>query len=300
MRFERLDLNLLVALDALLQERSVSMAADRLHLSQSATSGALARLRDYFKDELLVLRGRQMVLTPRAEKLVEPIRDVLDRIRDAVAVADPFDPATSTRTLSIMATDYVVDVLLTQAIVAFAQEAPHMRFDIVPLAETPVEELRRGRADLFIAIDRAISTELPYAPLYSEDFVLVGWRDNPSLAAPMTQALYEELGHITVRFGKQTASHEETVVRALSIPRRVEVLAPDFTSVGPLLVGTNRVATLHRRLANRMAAALPLTLVELPFTIPAVCESAQWDARNANDPAIAWLITRLRAIAAES
>lgn len=96
MRFQRLDLNLLVALDALLTERSVSLAAERICLSQSATSSALGRLRDYFGDDLLILRGRQMVLTARAELLVEPVRAVLDQIHRTIAVTPPFDPATST------------------------------------------------------------------------------------------------------------------------------------------------------------------------------------------------------------
>ena len=85
MRFGRLDLNLLVALDALLTEKSVSLAADRLCLSQSATSSALGRLRDYFGDELLVVKGRHMILTARAEELIEPVRAVLEQIRSAVA-----------------------------------------------------------------------------------------------------------------------------------------------------------------------------------------------------------------------
>ncbi|MFM1886579.1 MAG: hypothetical protein RL026_1736, partial [Pseudomonadota bacterium] len=92
MRFQRLDLNLLVVLDALLTERSVSLAAERVCLSQSATSSALGRLRDYFGDDLLVLKGRNMVLTARAENLVGPVRAVLEQIRSTIAVSPPFNP----------------------------------------------------------------------------------------------------------------------------------------------------------------------------------------------------------------
>jgi LysR family transcriptional regulator, nod-box dependent transcriptional activator len=97
MRLEKLDLNLLVALDVLLQERGVSLAADRLFLSQSATSGVLARLRDYFNDDLLVLRGRSMVLTPQAEKLIDPVRAVLVQIRETILVPESFTSKTSDR-----------------------------------------------------------------------------------------------------------------------------------------------------------------------------------------------------------
>lgn len=297
MRLDKLDLNLLVALDALLQERGVSLAADRLHLSQSATSGALARLREYFRDDLLVLQGRSMALTPRAETLIAPVRTALDLIRDTIMIAEPFDPATSDRTLSIMATDYIMEILLRPAIVAFASEAPAIRFELVPIVESPVDALQRGHADLLIGIDNVISAEHPSELLFTEDFVIAGWRGNPLLAGPMTLARYEELGHVTVRFGQQTTSYEGTVARMRALTRRVEVVAPSFSAVGGLLVETNRIATMHRLLATRMAEFLPLKLMELPFEMPPLREIAQWSSRSANDPAVAWLVARLKQIA---
>ena len=187
MRFQKLDLNLLVALDALLQERSVSLAADRIHLSQSATSSALGRLRDYFEDELLVLKGRSMVLTPRGEELIEPVRAVLDLIRSTIAIAQPFDPAISNRSIGIMASDYTVEVLLRRAMLEFAEEAPGITFEIMPLGDEVVEELQRGRADLLITIDTAISTEHPHEELWHDDFGVVGWSGNRAVADPLTR-----------------------------------------------------------------------------------------------------------------
>ena len=131
MRFERLDLNLLVALDALLAEKSVSAAAERLCLSQSATSSALGRLREYFKDELLVLKGRKMVVTARGEELVEPVRAVLQQIRTTISVAPEFDPKTSDRTISIMASDFVTHVVLSDALRFLEKEAPNMRLEFL-------------------------------------------------------------------------------------------------------------------------------------------------------------------------
>ena len=299
MRLDKLDLNLLVALDALLEERGVSLAADRLNLSQSATSGALARLRDYFKDDLLVLQGRSMALTPRGEKLVDPVRAVLTQIRDTIMVMEPFDPATSDRTLAIMATDYVFEIVLRPAIVAWAHEAPAMRFELVPIVEHPVEALLRGNADLLIGIDNVVSTEHPSELLFTEDFVIAGWSGNAALDAPMTLEMYEALGHVAVRFGQQTSSYEATAARMRSSARRVEVIAPNFMLLGGLIVGTDRIATIHRLLAMRMAEYLPLKLVELPFAMPPVREIAQWPTRSANDPAIAWLVDRLKQIAGE-
>ena len=299
MRFHKLDLNLLVVLDALLQERSVSQAADRVFLSQSATSSALGRLRDYFDDELLVLRGRTMALTPRAEELIEPVRLVLDQIRTTIAVTQPFSPESSDRTLAIMASDYIAEVLLQPALLAFEEEAPGMTFEISPLGDDIVDELQRGRADLLITIDTAISTEHPSETLYTDDFVVVGWSGNRLLHEAMTKELYESLGHVIVRFGRsRVPSFEEWALKSQSITRRAEVVAPDFTSVASFLVGSHRIATMHRRLAQRMARAMPLKIMEAPFEIPEIHEAAQWASSSANDPAIAWLVGRLRQIAA--
>src|SRR5687767_5141559 len=106
MRFERLDLNLLVALDVLIEERSVSVAANRLFLSQPALSGALNRLREYFNDELLVQSGRQMILTPKAEELRAPVREALMFIRSRITTPSDFDPATAQRKFILVASDY--------------------------------------------------------------------------------------------------------------------------------------------------------------------------------------------------
>lgn len=298
MRFQKLDLNLLVALDALLQERSVSLAADRIHLSQSATSSALGRLRDYFGDDLLVLKGRNMVPTARGEQLIEPVRALLEQIRDTITVPPPFDPATSDRRLSIMASDFAIEVLLSRALLMLELEAPRISFEICPLADDVVDELLRGRADLLVTIDTTISSDLPSVPLFEDDFVAMGWIDNPALADGMTRELYETLGHIVTRFGKsRTPAFDEWAIRGQVIFRNIEVIAPDFTSVGTLLAGSRRIATVHRSLASRMARALPLKIMEMPFQIPRIRQMAQWPPSSANDPAIAWLVARLQQVA---
>lgn len=297
MRFEGLDLNLLVVLDALLQEGSVSAAAERLNLSQSGASAALARLREFFDDELLVPSGRTMSLTPRAEKLTEPVVAALDQIRRTILISRPFDPAVSDRTISIMAVDVVVEVLLTKAVAAFASEAPNMRFEIAALTEDPTTTLQRGRSDIVIALDYLISAEQPSEWLYNEQFVVVGWDQNPALGGAMTRTLYEQLGHVSVRLGRHTPGFDESALRRLGIERRIEVLAPSFTSVGRFLVGSQRLATVHRRLAGLFREALPIQVAELPFEFPAVREVAQWSSRNASDPAIAWVVRRLKEIA---
>jgi LysR family nod box-dependent transcriptional activator len=299
MRFERLDLNLLVALDALLDERSVSLAADRIFLSQSATSSALGRLREYFGDELLVVKGRQMVLTARAEQLVEPVRAVLEQIRTTISVAPPFEPATCDRTIRIMASDYVTEVLLSQAFAIVADEAPLMRFEIQPMTEGPVDSLERGFVDLLLTVDFGMTSDHPSEILFGDDYVVIGCANNPAMEGPMTKDLYFQLGHITSRFGKaRIPAFDDWFMRRQKQQRRIEIVAPSFLSIPGLVVGSKRIATIHRRLADRILENMPLIVRELPLDMPPIREGAQWHLSNNNDAAIRWFVEKLTLVAA--
>jgi LysR family nod box-dependent transcriptional activator len=299
MRFGRLDLNLLVALDALLTEKSVSLAADRLCLSQSATSSALGRLREYFADDLLVVKGRNMILTTRAEELIEPVRAVLEQIRTTISVAPTFDPMTADRQVRIMASDYSTQVLLAEALQELERDAPQMRFEIQPMNDFPIEALERGYIDLLLTIDYAISADHPSLILFEDDYVVVGWEGNPAMAGPMTREIYFELGHVTARFGKaRVPAFEDWFVRRQKQQRRVEVVAPTFLSLSGLVVNTNRVTTMHRRLAEQVVQNMPLVMREAPFHFPPIREALQWHLSNNNDHALRWIVERLQLIAA--
>ena len=297
MRFGRLDLNLLVALDALLTEKSVSLAADRLCLSQSATSSALGRLREYFGDELLVVKGRHMILTARAEELIEPVRAVLEQVRTTIAVAPEFNPATAERQVRIMASDYTTQVLLADAIAELERDAPGLRFEIQPMSTNPIEAVERGFIDLLVTIDFAVSADHPSQLLFEDDYVVVGDAQNPAMKGGMTRERYFELGHVTARFGRASMpAFDEWFTRRQKQQRRIEVVAPTFLSLPGLVLGTNRIATMHRRLAEQMVRTLPLVMRELPFAIPPIREVVQWHLTNNNDRALRWIVERLEAV----
>lgn len=298
MRFNRLDLNLLVALDALLTERSVSLAADRICLSQSATSSALGRLREYFGDELLVVKGRQMVLTPRGEGLIEPVAAVLEQIRSSISVAPPFNPATTDRTLRLMASDYATQVFLGQALNGVGREAPMLRFEILPPQDELIEALERGEIDLLFSLDHGLSTEHPMRELFQDDYVVVGSRDNPKLREPLSCESFLTLGHVAVEFGRQRVhSFEEIFLRRRGMERRIEVVAPSFLAVPSLLVGSQRVALLQRRLAMQAIRTWPLKMVESPVAVPPIRQAVQWHRSSKCDPAVLWLVDQLERFA---
>ena len=151
MRFQGLDLNLLVALDALLTEMNVSVAAERVNLSQSAMSGALNRLRGFFKDDPLVISGHKMVLTARAEALMRPVREALLQIRTTITTPPEFDARTATRHFSVLASDYVRQVVIAETFRRMVKDAPNMSFTVAPIFDDPIGQLLKGTVDVLMS-----------------------------------------------------------------------------------------------------------------------------------------------------
>ena len=150
MRFKRLDLNLLVVLDALLRERSVTRAAKELNLSQPAMSAALARLREYFNDDILVAHGKRMVPTAHAQDLAPKVARALLDIETLIEAAAVFDPASSERVFRICASDYVTVVLLQPLLVALEKSAPGIGFEISPPSPEALQQLEHGEIDFLL------------------------------------------------------------------------------------------------------------------------------------------------------
>lgn len=297
MRFERLDLNLLVALNALLSTQSVSAAAEQICLSQSAMSGALNRLRDFFEDELLVPVGRRMILTPRAAGLVIPVREALHQIRTTITDEPVFDPARSCRRFTLLASDYVIRVLLTDVVREMIHLAPNMQFSIGALEDDPLtDRVERAEVDLLIVAERYLLQDHPKRCLFTDDYVVVAWKDNRAFDQVIDLETYAKVGHVSVSHGRwRYPTFEDWFARTQSIERRVEVVVPGFSDMAHFILGTDRIATMHRRLALLMSRWLPLKIAPVPFEIPSVRIAAQWHSLFNTDPALLWFIDRLSA-----
>ncbi|MEO0062178.1 MAG: hypothetical protein RLZZ08_738 [Pseudomonadota bacterium] len=292
MRFDRFDLNLLVAFDALLAERSVTAAARRLNLTQSAMSAALQRLRDAVGDPLLIRHGRGMVPTPAALALVPHVSDLLNRVQDIVSPPRPFDPATSTRTFRIGASDYIATVLLAPLARRLAVIAPQMQIDIALPSDATVRKLAGGELDLILTPEEFALPDHPTQLLFEERHVVIGCAGNPFMARPMTQETFAAQGHVAVRIDGRNTYIENELAR-LGIVRRVEVYAPSFVQAPWLLPGTQRIALMHERLARLLAPAMGLRIAPPPFDLPPMREMAQFHATRRDDAALQWLLSEL-------
>ena len=293
MRFNKLDLNLLVALDALLTEQSISRAAEKIHLSQSAMSNALARLRDYFDDELLVQVGRKMEPTPRAASLQDPVRDILVRVEASVATQPEFVPAQSTRLFRLLISDYTLLVLIPHLERLAYRQAPGVRFDFRPQAHQPQRVLERGEADLLIIPKDFCSTNHPSEQLFEEVFRCVLCKQSHLSIGEMTEERYMASGHVVVRPGDGIAL-TDWFMQQSGVTRHVETSTFSFMSQAHLVVGTHRIATMHSRLAKLPMRLLPVTVRDLPVPIPKMEQMVQWHQHRTADPGLIWLRSLLK------
>lgn len=296
MRLENFDLNLLVAFEILITERSVTRAAQRLNVTQSAMSASLKRLRESFQDELLVLHGKKMIPTQHALDLAPQVSAVLMHLKTLISTNTRFDPATSQRRFRICTSDYLTTVLIGRLVEQMQVEAPGIRLEISFPTETSPARLEAGEIDLLLTPDQYMSGEHPRELLFEERHVIVGWQNNPIMHSPMTTEAFLDAGHVIVQF-----SRRETFIEAILLKqfpeRRIEVCAQSFIQVPWLLRGTNRLAVMHERLAVVAAPTFDLSIVQTPFEMPVMREMMQCHIARVNDGGLRWLRGRIREMA---
>jgi DNA-binding transcriptional LysR family regulator len=299
MKRELVDLNLLVALDALLKERNVTKAAARLGVGQPAMSASLARLRRVFDDPLLVRSGRAFALTPLAQLLVQPNEAVLGDIESVLALRPGFDAASDTHTFTIVGSDYVAFILLRHLVPALYAEAPKVTIRIRPLAEGfkgLSETIQRGEADVLIVpaeFDRSLR-RFRHRRLFEDRFVCVAWEGNPEIGDTLTIDEFSRLPHLG-----QFGGLPETRLQQLGIDRNVEIMTQNFL-MGPMFVrGTRLLAIVHRKVALELAPEAAARVLEMPVDLGVITETMYWHPRRENDLPHRWLRDRISTLAAE-
>lgn len=298
MRFNRLDLNLLVALDALLDEKKTTTAAQRLNVSQSAISGMLARLRLYFEDELLVQVGRKLELTPLGRDLADPVRQLLLQIQATVSIRPALSIATERRHFRITVSDYAVPILIGPLVQRLQTLAPFITIELRPQIDNTGYSLRRGDTELSIVPDTYLDPEHPHALLFQETYSCVVWEGNTEVGDSLDLATFLRCAHVATHMGRTA---EPTVAErhyeTSNTVRRVSIITHDFTSMAPMVVGTNLIATMQTRLAHDSARRFPIRVLAAPMDLPTLRLCMQWHNYQTTDPAHAWLRQQLVEIA---
>lgn len=292
MRFKGLDLNLLVALDVLFQEMHVTRAANRLNMTQSTMSGVLLRLRTHFRDELLVPYGRSLHQTSLAEQLQGPLREAIVKI-DAIVTADGmFDPAISVRHFKVEFPDHLIPVLLPAISQRLLQFAPNVTVEFALPHGDPAPLLHRGELDLVISPSPYRIEEYPMLPLLDDEVVIVGWEGNPALDGPLEKSDLEAMPLVKFRFDSQRMSSlmRDDELKIVEGRGNVFLIAPTFSSIPPLLVGSSAIAFIHRNLAEAAVRQLPLKIRSLPFRSPVARDVIMYHPTRVEDDGLLWLI----------
>jgi DNA-binding transcriptional LysR family regulator len=319
LNFATLDLNLLRVFVALLEERSVTRAGARLHLTPSAISHALNRLRQMVRDDLFVRGPDGMRPTPRATEIGPRLRQALEGLEAAFAPVD-FEPLTSERQFTIGGTDYFSSLLLPEILARTRAEAPRVELRLRPLDDIDVVgELDAGRLDLVVSSFRRVPERFASEPLWNDDFVVVLRRDHPAAAKRLTLATFAALPHLVIMLSSRASEAVDGVVAQHGLElhrlaqdsavldaelaksglrRRIYATVPHFLPAARILTDTDMVALMPRRLALRFQRVYPLIVKPQPHECSPFQVSAVWHARLGASAPLDWLRGVIRAAAA--
>lgn len=280
---ESSDLGMLVTLDALLQEGSVTGAARRVGLSTPAMSHALARIRERLGDPLLVRSGRGMVLTPRAEALKPRVHSVVTEARHTLEPERPFVARELSRTFVVHVTDYVLTVLGQAFDRILRDEAPNVSVRFVPNTPDDAALLRDGGSDLAVGIYGDLPQEMRGRQLLTDRFVCVVRKDHPGVGRRLSLEQFVQLAHIQVAPRGKPGGYLDDILREKGLSRRVARAVPFFVAALQLTAQTDYVLTISERIAQRLAPTFGLRLLEVPVELRPYALSLVWHPRLDGD-----------------
>lgn len=290
MNLTDIDLNLLVLLDVLLRERSVSRAAKRLGIRQPALSKSLERLRGMLADPLLVRTGGGMVPTPRALELEAPLRRLLEELRTAIAPRTGFDPATTTQSFRIATTDYAALALVPGIVGRVRREAPSAELVVrnARFGEL-LDDLREGVVDLYVGLLSRPPEALYASRLFTDRFVCLVRGDHPSVGARLTLKQYIELPHLLVSpVGGGFVGWVDHELMRLGVKRRIVLSLQHFLVAPHVVCESDLIVTLPEHVARKAAAGLPVRMLSPPIKVPTLYVRQFWHARTHQAAAQRW------------
>ncbi|WP_190235615.1 LysR family transcriptional regulator [Allorhizobium terrae] len=288
MRYKKLDMNLLAALDVLLRTKSVSQAADELFITQSAMSNALGRLRSFFSDPLLVQVGRQMELSPLAQSLSDPLRDIIMRIDGSIIVSPSFAPIESDREFTIVLSDYSLTVLGGELSRRIMEDAPGVRLNLRPQMASPEKLLERGDIDLLVVPASIAVDNHTREHLFEDKLVVLASADYPGPDIMDRQSFIDAPMVVMEPFFGQD-SFAVLAMRAAGIEPRKAISTYAFSSMANLLKGTNRIALIQERLARLAMAEGGFRIMAPPIAVPPLEQTLRWHRHRSRDPGLIWL-----------
>ncbi len=288
-----LDLNLLVVLDALLAEQSVSRAAKRINSTQPAVSRALGRLRAWFGDPLLTRTRTGMAPTAAGAALAREVHAALEAVKRVVERRDAFDPRSSPRAFRLTMSDHPQLVVGAVLLDRVARSAPVATFELLPWSLRFPDALESGAIDLAVCPPITPVAGLRSVALFADDLVVVVRRGHPAAARALDLAAYAALDHVVSAPNGRQGSLIDDLLEAEGLSRRVALRVPSALALPALVAGSDACATVPERLAAAFADRFDLAVIPLPIAAPTLAMNLVWHERADRDPGAAWLRAEL-------
>ncbi|CDJ99648.1 LysR family transcriptional regulator [Microbacterium sp. C448] len=289
-RLNRLDLNLLVALDALLTERSVTRAAERLHLTQPALSASLSRLRAHFNDPILARRGNTLELTPFAVRLLDHVTTALEAARRVFDSQATWTPTESTREFSVYGSDYGFATIGTVVSRLAAERSPGVRFRFMLHTPQVVEDAssRLRSADAML-IPHGFLSDLPYIDAWRDDWFGLVADENEDVGDELTMDNLAALPFVMTYASRNAFTSVGRQVQQLGIEPRVDVVVESFLSLPHFVQGTNRIGLIQGALVPFARQLGGTRVMRLPFPATSIVNALWWHPVHSRDPEHAWM-----------
>jgi DNA-binding transcriptional LysR family regulator len=291
---QTIDLNLVVALDALLTEGSVTGAARRLHLSPSAMSRTLTRIRHVFKDPILVRAGRGLVRSPRAEQLRPQVRALIEQSQ-ALLQPERLQTAQLERTFRIRATEAIPATFAAALLAKVHESAPRVRLTFVPEGEEHVDHLRDGRIDLDIGVADSEGPEIKAQALFRERMIGAVRKGHPILRGKVDARRYASYPHISASRRGRPHGPIDTELAAMDLKREVSMVVPSHSAALMIAAGSDMIASIGASLARyAISTGVEIQTFELPLKTEPIIISQVWHPRFDADIAHRWLRQQVR------
>jgi DNA-binding transcriptional LysR family regulator len=298
MKLERVDLNLLPILDAVLRTQSVTRAAALVGLSKPAASHALARVRAQLGDPILVRSGQAWVLTERAQAIGERVHAALVEAQRVLSAERPFDPRTLRREFRVHATDQMLSLLGLALGHAVTAAAPHVGLRFLPLAHDEPAALR-GDVDLALGVFHDLPPDLRTQTLFDDRFACVVRAGHKTIKGKLTLDQFLAVKHVVIAPRGDAGSVVDAALAKLGRTRRAVRWVPYYASALEMVAGSDCMATISERFARHHAARFGLQVLAPPFALPRCAGAQVWHPRLDMQPAHAWLRRLIARLAAD-
>ena len=297
MNLLNVDLNLLKVLHALIEERNVTRAGERIGRSQPAMSNALNRLRAMFDDPLMVRGAGGLQLTPRAEALKDPLDAILHNIEDCLITDADFEPASAEGIFRIAAPDYISLPVMPKLAAYVSKTAPGMDIHVITEDREPaLDALDKNRADIALGNFSNVGNNTLKAPLFKEGFVCLVRKGHPALKGIFTTEKMLSYPHLLVSAAGARAGIFDTILDQIDKKRRIAVSVSHFLPAPYLLEDSDMMGVFTRSVSRMLRQSFKLVECELPFAAAHFEASMVWHARSEKDPALRWLRAQIRSI----